>query len=294
MFRPRIAKRDPVRTLACCLAIIVALLGPAAHAAQAQPPPAPPASAPDLCATAIPDLPNDLPTAFAYEITSPAILQFLASLAAVPAHRQKAAFERAVDAANAPAAQEVATALTALCPNLDEVYATTRALSLVANVWKLDEIHDQTRWEAFSHAVEAALWVLSAGDRIAPDTRQIALEPFVALTGAASPSPVPTAATNCATPDAAAKPLHTVQPEYPALADAAATSGEATIVISLSDTGNVRSARILSNTLRRGLGTDGIIRAAIFAAAATTYTPATKACRPVSGTFAMVYRFSLR
>jgi outer membrane biosynthesis protein TonB len=265
-----------------------------ARASWAETPPAPQASAADPCATAVPDLPNDLPTAFAYEIDSPAILHFLASVAAVPARQQKAAFDRAADAANSPAQQTVVTALTAQCPNLDEVYATTRALTLVANRWKLDEIHDENRWEAFSHAIEAALWALSVGDRVAPETRRSALQAFPMFAADDGASPVPAPAPDCSTPDAPAKPLIEVAPDYPPLASSAATSGEVVVVLSLSDTGDVRSVRILGNTLRRGLGTDAIIRAAIFAAAATTYAPARKACLPIAGKFAMRYRFSFR
>jgi outer membrane biosynthesis protein TonB len=296
VFRPRIANRGPVRTLAFCLSGAFALLSlVSAQASFARTSPAPQASAADPCATAVPELPNDLPTAFAHEIESPAILQFLATLAAVPARQQKSAFNRAADAANSPAEQTAAAALTALCPNLDEIYATTRALTLVANRWKLDDIHDEQRWTAFSHAVEAALWALSDSDELAPQTRQIALQPFPMLAAAADgSSPVPLPAASCSAPDAAAKPLHEVAPDYPPLASSAATSGEVNIVVSLSDNGDVRSARILANTLRRGLGTDAIIRAAIFAAAATTYTPGIKACRPVAGKFVMRYRFSLR
>lgn len=57
------------------------------------------------------------------------------------------------------------------------------------------------------------------------------------------------------------------------------------VKVSLSDSGDVRSARLFSDTLRRGVGSQDIARATILATVASTYTPEIKGCRPIAGVY---------
>ncbi len=258
--------------------------------------PVSPSPTADPCATAVPDLPNDLPTAFAYELEPPAILRFVSALARVPQREQRRVFNAAVDAASSPTEHAVQMAIAQECSNLDEIYGTSRTLYLVVNEWKLGELSDAKRFGDFSAAVGTAISALSLGDRLTPQNHDAALLPFADLPGLATPTPAPSPSGSglCSQPDTPARTTHVVPVDYPPFAGTAGTAGTVYVKLSLNEVGELRSARIFSNTLQRGLGSDQLIRAAIFAAAASTYAPAIKNCLPVGGIYVFKVGFSVR
>jgi hypothetical protein len=269
------------------IALFAGLLFASGSAAKlfAAPTPIAASPTPDSCASAVPDLPNDLATAFAYDLESPEILRFIAALAAVPAGEQKRVFDGAVAASTSPRALAARTAIAATCPNLDEIYATSRTLYLVSSEWTLGELADADRFSAFSDAVSSAVSALRRGDLLDPADRRAALLPFrefVAVETAASPVP---SSTGCATPDADAHTIHVVQAKYPPIAAAALTTGSVRIKVALDENGNVRYARVYADTLRGGIGWTQIVRAAVYAAGATTYAPEIVACKSVPGSY---------
>jgi hypothetical protein len=116
----------------------------AAGASPTSPAPTPLPTA-DPCATAVPDLPNTLRSAFAYEITSAAVLQFLSQIKRVPEREQQRVFDAAVAAARTPRQHELELAEQRVCPTLEEICAQTRALTPVANEWTPRELQDERR-----------------------------------------------------------------------------------------------------------------------------------------------------
>jgi len=248
----------------------------------------------DPCASAVPDLPNDLQATFAYDLQSPAILHFVDALATVPRRDQKRVFDSAVDAASSPAQREAETAVATLCPNLDGIYGASRTLYLIANEWKLGEVADSQRFNDFSKVVETAVASLSAGDRLAPPQRRSAMLPFADLLTLSTPSPSPSRSKVCSRADAPAQPVRVIQPNYPPLALSASTTGSVLIKLSLSNTGEIHSVRLFADTLRGGLGAQDIIRATILAAAAGTYAPEIRDCKPIAGTYIFKADYSRR
>lgn len=127
---------------------------------------------PDPCTSTVPDLPNDLQAAFAYDLESPSILHFVKALADIPQRDQQRVFDAAADAASSPAERDVEKAVAALCPNLDEMYGASRAFFLIASRWKLGELADEKRSGEFSTVVTTAMWSLSLGDRLPLEQRR--------------------------------------------------------------------------------------------------------------------------
>lgn len=273
------------------LAVILLLTSGTTSVAASAPAAATAKPSPDPCASAVPDLPNDLQAAFAYDLESPAILRFIAVLATVPQRDQQRVFAEAVRAASSPAEQQAAAAVAALCPNLDELYGTSRALYLIVNAWKLGGLADEKQSHDFSSAVETALWSLSVAQRLTPEQRRLAMLPFVNLGTPATPSPSPSKTGTCAA-DAPARLVHVVDPKYPLLARSASTTGLVRTKVSLSDTGDIRSVRIYTDSLHGRPGAQEVIRATILAAAASTYAPEIRGCRAVAGVYIFEVDFS--
>jgi len=264
------------------LAFIFFFLSDATYAASAQTPVG--ADPSPLACPSVPDLPAGIEAAFAFNIPSREILHFISGLAALPAADQKGAFEAAVAAAATSQERDARAAIAGTCPTLDEIYGQVRAKFIVVNRWQLAELSDAKRFAAFSDVVDTAVAALAAGDALSPDLRRAALLPFGAF---ASPEPpaVPEIAAGCAQPDARAHVIVAVTPRYPPLAAAAATSGSVVVKISLTDTGDVRSATLWRETVGDKVGAADIIRAAILAAAASTYAPEVTKCKPIAGLY---------
>ncbi len=245
---------------------------------------------------ALPDLPNDFATAFAYDLRPPAILRFITALDALPARDQKRVFDEAVAAASSPGEAAAKSAIAATCPDLDEIYGQSRALYLVSNEWTLRELANAKRFSAFADVVDAAVSALKLGDALDPALRQAALAPFADLPGLAAPSPAPEAAANepCAQADAPAHTVHLVTVSYPPVAAAAATSGTIKVKVHLDSFGYVRDASVFDSTAPARIGSDDLVRESILAAAATTYAPAIKACKQVAGTYLFRADFTRR
>jgi protein TonB len=91
----------------------------------------------------------------------------------------------------------------------------------------------------------------------------------------------------CAEPIVKPKPIQVIQPAYTPDAQAAGIAGKVRVEITISATGEVTGARVLE-----GLG-HGLDEAALEAARASTFTPATRCGEPVGTTFTIGMRFSL-
>ncbi len=258
--------------------------------------PSPQASV-DPCASALPDLPNDLPTAFAYDLESEDVLRFIAALGAVPEREQKRVFDTAVGAADSAQERTALTAIAAACPGLDEIYGTSRAMYLVVNQWTLGELANAKRFGAFSAVVGSAVAVLARGDDVPAGARQGALAAFPDLPGFSPSAPLEASAAPspgaCAQPDSPPKAIHLIKPIIPDVANSAGTTGDVAVKIELSWTGAIQSVKLFSDTLHNRPGFQGLMKATILAFAASTYAPAIEACVPVGSEldFTMSYGF---
>ncbi len=237
-----------------------------------------------IACPSVPDLPNDLQSAFAYDLESPAILHFISALATAPQADQKHIFDAASDAASSPREHAVETAVATLCPSLGAIYGTTRVILLISKQWTIRELFDAKRADAASQVIATAVSALSAENRLAPEQRASAMLPFGNLS-VASPSPTSSESGVCSRPDAAARVVHTVQPEYPASAISAATEGTVLVKVALSAAGDVQYVRLYGDTLRSGIGSPDLVRATIIAAAASTYAPDVRHCAPIAGAY---------
>jgi hypothetical protein len=237
----------------------------------------------DPCASAVPDLPDDLPTAFAYHLESPRLLRFIAALAAVPERDQKRVFDTAVAAADSAPERAAQASISANCPSLDEIYGASRAMYLVVNQWTLGELANPKRFADFSAVVGTAVAAIARGDDLSPEAARAALAPFPVLAGFAPPPPAPPSASipsvaDCRSPDSPPKAIHLVEPKIPHLANDAGTTGDVEVKIALSWTGDVESVRLFSDTLHNRPGWKGLMQTTILALAASTYAPAIERC----------------
>jgi hypothetical protein len=282
------------------VALLVALLCwcPSAVDASPTPPPSTPPTSTnaDPCATAVPDLPNDLPSAFAYEITSAPVLHFLSQIKSVPEREQKHVFERVINAASSPAQRDLEVAEQRVCPTLEQIYARTRALIFVANEWTFGGLHDADKFSIFAAIVGDAITALSLGEELTPDQHRAALLPFQTLPHDVGPGERAGLGEGkpCAQPDAPAQTIHAVAPIYPAMAGASGTAGRANILISLNADGDVQAAKSFGNTFGDRPGADDLVNAAILAAAASTYLPAVHECKAIAGRYVFVVEFNRR
>jgi hypothetical protein len=161
------------------------------------------------------------------------------------------------------------------------------------NLWQLGEFSDAARFQAFEGVLATAVAALSAKARLSPDDQGNALLPFIDLTVGSQPSPLPAAGT-CARPHVSARDIHSVQPSYPSTATLNGTSGTVKVLVSLSDTGDVRSARAVPDSIVHGAGWPDIVRGSIFAAAASTYAPEIEHCVPVAGFYVFKAQYAAR
>jgi hypothetical protein len=282
--------------------LLLTSLGSAATAAPATTAPETPPPIADPCATAVPDIPNDLTSAFAYELTSPAILHFLTMLKTVPPRDQKATFERAIAATQTPAQQELENTEARVCPNLDEIYAETRAIVLVANGWSpLRDFDDPKQSAKFLVALHDTIAALSLGPRLTPAEQRTAQAAFAGLLDPVPVTSPDTAATTsaqpegaCALPRVAAKTLHAVAPQTPATAVASGTTGTVKILVSLNENGDVRSAKTVASTVADQPGADDMVRAAVLSAAQSTFAPELRNCTAIPGRYMFVVLFNRR
>jgi hypothetical protein len=255
---------------ALAVSLIASTLPARGGAAEPLPEPSPTVPA---CAAGFGE-PADFLTAYAYDITSPAILRFIAALEAVPSADQKPLFDRTIAAAATPAETSVRTEIAGACPSLAAIHGATRACDLVANVWKLPELDDDERFERFFHVVAGAVAALDLGDRLPAADRATALGPFSSLLAAeAEPSPV--ASGPC--PPSNARVVAVLPLQYPVVARLAGTTGLIVIKVYLSDSGSVRYAT-LYNTLPKGRGAEQMLERAVLSAGGSTYTPETAGC----------------
>jgi hypothetical protein len=264
------------------LAVLVGFVA-AFGSAGAAPTPGAASPAPVTCASPVPDLPENVLLAFAYDLRSRPVLRFIAALAAVPPADQQSLFESVVEAAATVPEREVQAALASRCADPTETYGTARALYLVVNRWTYGVSSDQERFDAFSAVTAIAVAALARGDGLAEPYRRTALLPFAGVAGLeaapAVPSPPPGAA--CASPGRAAKALRFAEPRYPETAAEAGTYGDVTVTVQLDESGEVRSVKPLRDTLNDGIGAKEVVLATILAAAAGTYAPAFENCSAV-------------
>jgi hypothetical protein len=246
----------------------------------------------DPCATAIPELPNDLPSAFAYEVKSAAVLHFPSQLKRVPEREQAQIFERAVAAVKTPGQHDVERAEQRVCPTLEEIYAKTRALALIANEWTPRGLHDNDKFSAFAEVVGDAITALAMSDagELTADLRQAALHSFDAL--ADLPAAVRVhwvGADECEQPETT---IYAAPPTYPPVAAISGTTGVVNILVSLNEQGDIRMAKPLSNTLGDRPGADELVKAALVAAAASTFAPRIRNCQGVPGRYVFAVGFN--
>ncbi len=267
------------------LAVTFLLSSGSQSIAFGEPVPVAASESPDPCASAVPSLPNDLATAFAYDLDSPTILHFISALAAVPAKERRAVFESAVAAAATAPEREVVAAESADCPTLVEMYGASRATYLVVNQWQLREFGDAKRFDRFSTVVAAAVSALAIPSRLTPDQRQTAMLPFAAILAEAASSLAPSESGNCSKPNSPARTRTIVEPVYPPMAVSAGMGGAVRVKVFITETGDVRYVRVASDTLNGPNGWDDVIRATVYSAAATTYWPKIEDCKPISGTY---------
>ncbi len=264
------------------LALIVFLLAQGGFAAAA-PLPAVAVPSPAAC-PAVPEPSVALEDAFAFDLRSPEILHFISGLAALPAAEREGVFEAAVAAAATSQERDAEALIAGICPTLDAIYGQARAKFIVVNQWRLAGPSDGKRSADFAGVIDAAVLALAAGDALSPDVRRAALLPFGDAVPA-EPPPVPAAAGGCGLPDSRAHVIVAVTPRYPPLAASAATTGSVTVKIALTDTGDVRSAKLYRETVGDRPGAAEIIRASILAAAASSYAPEVTKCRPIAGRY---------
>ncbi|MBX3157926.1 MAG: energy transducer TonB [Deltaproteobacteria bacterium] len=98
-------------------------------------------------------------------------------------------------------------------------------------------------------------------------------------------APPPAGEAACGDPVVKARPLHVVQPAFTQEARDAGVTGKVRVEIAISAAGQVVSARVIA-----GLG-HGLDEAALEAARASTFAPATQCGRPVATTFTIGMRF---
>jgi protein TonB len=96
----------------------------------------------------------------------------------------------------------------------------------------------------------------------------------------------PTAAGACIDPITKPKPIHVVQPAFTQAAQDANITGKVRVEITISATGEVTGVRVIE-----GLGY-GLDEAALEAAHASTFQPATRCGEPVATTFTIGMRFT--
>jgi len=231
----------------------------------------------------VPDLPATVEAAFAVDIKSREILHFTSELAALAAPDQKSVFDAATKVAGTSQERDTETAVAATCPTLDGIYGNVRAMAVIVSRWQLREL-DAKRFAELSEVVETAVEALAAGDALSPDVRRQALLPFADTLPPTVPA-VPASAEGCAQPHRDARPVTLVQAKYPALAASAGTQGMVEVKVSLTDTGDVRSAVLYHETLGDRLGGPELIRASVLAAGTSTYAPEVSDCRPKAGTY---------
>ncbi len=126
------------------------------------------------------------------------------------------------------------------------------------------------------------------------EQQQTALLPFVGLTAAQVAQPIGPNDASCAQPNATARTLHAVAPQYPAMTGAAGTGGTVQVLVSLNASGDVRSAKSFASDMGDRLGAEDAVRAAILSAAASSYAPEIRNCAPVGGTYIFVVNFNRR
>jgi hypothetical protein len=250
--------------------ICLAVAAPLPAAADSSPAPCP----------SVPD-PAGVEAAFAFDIQSPEILRFTSGLASLAAPDQKRAFDAAMKAVGTPQEREAETAVAATCPTLDGIYGKVRAMAVIVNRWQLPELDDK-QFDELSDVVETAVEALAAGDALAPDVRGQALLPF-ADTLAPADQAVPPSTQRCAQPNQNARPVNLAEPTYPAISAALGTHGQVAVKVTLTETGDVRSAALYSQTVGDGTGAGELIESAILAAGTSTYAPEVINCRPIAG-----------
>jgi len=231
----------------------------------------------------VPDLPASVEAAYAVSIKSREILHFTSALAALAVPDQKRVFDAAMKATGTAQEQGAETAVAATCPTLDGIYGKVRAMAVIVNRWQIREL-DVKRFAEFSDVVDTAVEALAAGDALSPDALTQALLPFADALPSTDPA-VPALAEGCAQPHRDARPVTLVQAKYPALAASAGTQGIVEVKVSLTNTGDVRSAVLYHETLGDRLGSAELIRASILAAGTSTYAPELSDCRPVAGKY---------
>jgi periplasmic protein TonB len=133
---------------------------------------------------------------------------------------------------------------------------------------------------SFSNSGEGSLPVPAAGGRPAEaparvEKTLVAEKPKAAATG------------DCGDPLQKAKPRSVPQPAYPEAARSAKVEGKVRVEVTLDANGRVTGARVVS-----GLG-HGLDEAALSAARAATFSPASQCGRDVPSTFVIGMRFSL-
>ena len=240
-------------------------------------------SAPAACPS-VPDLPADLEAAFAFDIRSPQVIHFTSALAALPPTEQKRVVAAALGAAETAPERDAEAAVAATCPTLDGFYGDIRAMFTIANRWQVPVLADPKRFGDISRVVDTAVEALAAGDGIPAAARRQALLPFGDGVRDEPPA-VPAQAAGCAEPDVPANVIEAVQAHDPPLADVAATRGTVVVKVSLTETGDVRTATLYRETLGDRTGAGDLIRASILAAATSTYAPQISKCRPVAGAY---------
>jgi hypothetical protein len=237
-----------------------------------------PGASPAACPSASEVSPS-VEAAFAFEIQSAEIIHFASGLASLAAPDQKRAFDAAMKAAGTPQERAAKTALAATCPTLDDIYGKVRAMAVVVNRWQLPEL-DDTQFDDLSAVVDTAVGALAAGTALSPDVRRQALLPFADIVAPAHAG-VPAATQGCAEPNQDARPVNLADATYPDMPGAAATHGQVAVKVTITETGDVRSASLYSQTVGQGVGADELIEAAILAAGTSTYAPEIVDCRPV-------------
>lgn len=273
--------------------ILVALVGQL-HTVAATPPPSAASATPQPCASTDPDLSGDLLKVYAYDLESPSLLNFLTALAALPAEDQKPVFDAAVAAAASPQERDVQAAVARLCPSADAVDATSRAAMLISSEWDHAGNDDAKRADEFSDVLATAVSALASGETLAPEEQRFALLPFARVFAPEAPPPTPAASGACSRPNVDAHTLHVIHPKYPAVALATRTSGMLRVLVALSDTGSVRSAKLFSEAPGDRSGSEDLAEAAVLAAATTTYAPEIRDCVAVPGKYVFRAHFTLR
>jgi len=231
----------------------------------------------------VPDLSAGVVAAFAFDIQSPEILHFTSGLASLAAPDQKRVFDAAMKAAGTPQERDAETLVAATCPTLDGIYGNVRAMAVIVNRWQLPELDDK-QFDELSAVVEIAVEALAAGDTLSPDVRRQALLPFAGTVASEEPA-VPAATQGCAEPNRDARAVNIAEATYPPTPAAAATHGQVVVKLTLTETGDVRSAALYRQTVGEGIGADELIESAILAAGTSTYTPEVINCRPNAGKF---------